>query len=52
MSVGNKDGMSIFTINDLNDKIKTYAVDKENFILREIVHNWEFEVDGVRYTPL
>ena len=52
MSVGSKDGMSIFTINDLNDKIKTYAVDKENFILREIVHNWEFEVDGVRYTPL
>lgn len=52
MSVGNKDGMSIFTINDLDDKIKTYAVDKENFILREIVHNWEFEVDGVRYSPL
>uniref|UniRef100_A0A6C0ILX3 Uncharacterized protein n=1 Tax=viral metagenome TaxID=1070528 RepID=A0A6C0ILX3_9ZZZZ len=52
MSVGNKDGMSIFTINDLNDKIKTYAVDKKNLILREIVHNWEFEVDGVRYTPL
>ena len=52
MSVGNKDGMSIFTINDLNDKIKTYAVDKENFILREIVHYWEFEVDGVRYSPL
>lgn len=52
MSVGSKDGMSIFTINDLSDKIKTYAVDKENFILREIVHNWEFEVDGVRYSPL
>lgn len=52
MSVGNKDGMSIFTINDLNDKIKTYAVDKKNFILREIVHYWEFEVDGVRYSPL
>ena len=52
MPVGTKDGRATFLIGDLQGnetdkkRVTAFQKNKEDFIMREVVHNWHFEVDG------
>ena len=57
MPVGTKDGRATFLIGDLQGnetdkkRVTAFQKNKEDFIMREVVHNWHFEVDGKKYFP-